>query len=138
MKYILTDDQIDFIWTLPKITEYALFFTQNVSEEFIRKHLDYLDFRNIINYGHVSEQFLRENIDNIKFNWQDVCLHQKLSEDFIREFKDKVDWNVISFYQKMSNKFILEFKDYLDWKSMRHNENLQKSTISNLYAATYM
>ena len=38
-------------------------------------------------------------------------MHKKLSEEFIKEFQDKVDWHKISEYQKLSEEFIKEFKD---------------------------
>ena len=38
-------------------------------------------------------------------------MYQKLSEEFIKKFKDEVDWLSISIYQKLSEDFIREFKD---------------------------
>ena len=40
--------------------------------------------------------------------WSEISKYQKLSEDFIREFKDRVNWNCISEYQELSYEFILE------------------------------
>lgn len=31
-----------------------------------------------------------------KYNWKCISLYQNLSEDFIREYQDKVDWLSIS------------------------------------------
>ena len=55
----------------------------------------------------LSEDFIREFQDKVDWDW--ISKYQNLSEDFIREFKDKVDWYYISKYQKVSNKFIEEF-----------------------------
>ena len=44
---------------------------------------------------------------------------QKLSESFIREFKDKVIWKYICDYQELSETFIDEFKDYVDRKQIK-------------------
>ena len=41
-----------------------------------------------------------------------------LSEDFIREFQDKVDWDCISKYQNLSEDFIREFQDKVDWQEI--------------------
>jgi hypothetical protein len=38
---------------------------------------------------------------------------QDLSEDFIREFADKVDWTCISIYQDLSEEFRKEFQEFL-------------------------
>ncbi len=45
-------------------------------------------------------------------------MYQKLSENFIREFKDKVNWYNISYSQKLSENFIREFKDNVNWNSI--------------------
>jgi hypothetical protein len=62
-------------------------------------------------------------------NWNCISIHQNLSEDFIREFKDKVDWINISTYQKLSEKFIKEFKDYVDWNCVSTYQKLSKKFI---------
>ena len=46
--------------------------------------------------------------------WYFVSQYQHLSENLIREFKDRVDWFLISKYQHLSKEFIEEFKDKLD------------------------
>ena len=43
-----------------------------------------------------------------------ICKYQNLSENFIREFKDKVDWGGLSIKQNLSENFIYEFGDKLD------------------------
>ena len=43
-----------------------------------------------------------------------ISEYQKLSEEFIREFKDKVDWCYISEYQDLSENFKEEFKKELN------------------------
>lgn len=47
-----------------------------------------------------------------EFDWSRTSRYQNLSEDFIREFQDKVDWFYISLYQNLSEDFKKEFKDY--------------------------
>ena len=61
------------------------------------------------------DQMMSEQIENIRknpnsVNWGCISAYQKLSEDFIREFKGSVKWSFISKYQKLSEEFILEFK----------------------------
>ena len=56
-----------------------------------------------------------EEIENIRKNphsvhWYYISKSQKLSEDFIREFKDYVNWYCISAYQKLSEDFIRNLK----------------------------
>lgn len=61
----------------------------------------------------VSEDFIENFKDTI--NWNDVCLFQKLSLDFIRRNKDYLNWPAVSFNQNITLDFALEFKDYIDW-----------------------
>lgn len=45
-------------------------------------------------------------------NWNDISQYQKLSENFILEFKDKVDWFCVPIYQNLSKEFKEELKKY--------------------------
>jgi hypothetical protein len=44
-----------------------------------------------------------------------------LSEQFIREFQDKVNWKKISMRQQLSEKFLAEFKDQLNWSTVHED-----------------
>ena len=56
--------------------------------------------------------------------WPVAC--QVLSEDFIREFKYKVDWDYISQCQKLSEEFIMEFKNEVNWYIIRVYQKLSE------------
>ena len=64
-----------------------------------------------------------------RVQWVDISTNQKLSEDFIREFKDYVDWYCISRSQKLSNEFIEEFKDYVYWGNISMYQKLSENFI---------
>ncbi len=60
-------------------------------------------------------------------------MNVNLSEDFIREFQDKLDWRKIFLYQIPSEDFVEEFKDKLDWEDLiisdkyeKHSKNKRK------------
>ena len=78
-----------------------------------------------------------EKYYNPNFNWHSVQLYSKniLSEDFIREFKDKVDWWYISKYQTLSEDFILEFREKIHWELLL-NEN-KKCNLSKSFKETW-
>jgi hypothetical protein len=61
--------------------------------------------------------------------WLYLSGRKKLSEEFIREFKDKVDWVTISEYQKLSQNFIREFQDKVDWEWVSENQTLDEEFI---------
>ena len=55
-------------------------------------------------------------------NWYNISKYQKLSLDFIREFKDKVDWNNVSQFQELSMFFIVKFEDLLNFNRLVENK----------------
>ena len=57
----------------------------------------------------LSEQFIEKYKD--KVNWYDISRYQKLPEPFIEKHKDKVDWCEISWCQQLSEQFIEKYKD---------------------------
>ena len=59
-------------------------------------------------YYKLSENFIRKFQDKVE--WHFISEYQNLSESFIREFKDKVYWIKISVHQKLSESFIRDRK----------------------------
>ena len=61
------------------------------------------------------------------FDWDNIQFYKEnvLSEDFIREFKDKVNWHLISCYQKLSVEFLISITDSdtntIDWRFVLTN-----------------
>ena len=75
----------------------------------------------------LSENFIREFKDSVDWYW--ISINQRLSEEFIREFKDRVTWDWISRYQTLSENFIREFKDRVDWYWISANQTLSAKFI---------
>jgi len=69
---------------------------------------DAIDWEYVSKELTLSENFIREFKN--KVCWYDISKCQPLSESFIREFKDRVCWSCISKYQSLSENFIKEFK----------------------------
>jgi len=90
------------------------------------KYLDSLNWQ-YISTRKLSEEFIREFAD--KVIWYYISQYQILSEDFIREFKDRVNWEYISSYQKLSEAFIGEFKDKVSWYYISSNQMLSEDFI---------
>ena len=80
----------------------------------------------------LSEDFIREFQD--KVDWGKISCNQILSEDFIREFKDKVDWWWISHYQTLSEDFIREFKNQVNWRLIYEYQILSENFIREFYS----
>jgi hypothetical protein len=52
----------------------------------------------------------------LKFeDWFNISTSSKLSEEFIREFKDLFHWNEIRYHHNLSDDFLIEFQDRLNW-----------------------
>ena len=65
----------------------------------------------------IKKKLKWEDYYNPNFDWTSVQFYigNVLSEDFIREFQDKVNWEMISVTQKLSEDFIREFQNKVDW-----------------------
>src|SRR5574344_738435 len=102
--------------------------------EFLNKELnanyesiDEVDWFWISKYKKLSENFIRE-FQN-KVYWNRISEFQKLSENFIREFQNDVNWVCISTYQKLSEDFIREFKDKVYWVYISRFQKLSENFI---------
>jgi len=78
-------------------------------------------------YQKLSEEFIEKFQD--KVNWNLISACQKLSEKFIKKFQDNVDWVRISKYQKLSEEFIEKFQDKVNWALISKYQKLSESFI---------
>ena len=91
------------------------------------KSLNDVNWRNISYNKNLSENFIREFQD--KVYWRLISEYQKLSENFIREFQDKVNWSYISANQKLSDNFIREFQNKVNWYNISIRQKLSEDFI---------
>jgi len=101
-----------------------------VSEAELRQLMaeDNVDWVRVSFCQKLPEDILREFADKVEWV-KIISARQKLSESFIREFKDKVDWTGISRRQKLSESFIKEFKDKVDWVQISVRQKLSEDFI---------
>lgn len=91
---------------------------QKLSEEFILKHKKKLDGKIVIlRQNHLSREFILNLYK--KINWVEISM-ERLDEDFMRKWKDKLYWTYICSGNNgnMSDDFIMEMKDYVEWKDL--------------------
>ena len=101
-----------------------------VNEDELRKLMseDNIDWVRVSFCQKLPEDILREFSDKVE--WVEIIsARQKLSEGFIREFADKVDWIHISVFQKLSEEFIREFSDKVSWTNIRIRQKLSEGFI---------
>ena len=108
---------------------------QKLSEEFIEKHIDKVNWCCISINQTLSEEFIEKHIDKVDWNW--ISSNQKLSEEFIEKYKDKVDWYYISIYQKLSEKFIEKYKDKVNWRYISRCQKLSEEFIDKHFDKVY-
>ena len=66
------------------------------------------DWSHITSISGLSEDFIREHKN--KLDWAVLSCNKGLPEDLIREFQDKVSWSGISRYQTLSSDSIVTGK----------------------------
>ena len=109
-------------------------------EKIYRKPISEFTKRKWINISvnqKLSEDFIRKYQDKVDWYWISRC--QILSEDFIREFQHKVYWPYISQYQKVSKEFIKEFQDMIkkiphwEFQYIHGREDFPNSEVRDFY-----
>ena len=84
-------------------------------------------WKSVSKHRGLSEDFIREFADKVRWYW--ISIYQHLSENFIREFKDNVNWENISTNQHLSEDFIREFKNKVDWNHISYYQHLSEDFI---------
>lgn len=95
-----------------------------LSEGFMYRYSEYLNWSLIFQHQILSHEFLRNNLSKLYRNKGIVSRYQHLSEMMIREFDYLLDWNILSAYQKLSEPFIEEFKEKVDWDNILSYQEL--------------
>lgn len=63
-----------------------------------------------------------------EIDWRKLS-RRKLSEDFIEEYKDKLDWGLLSSYQILSDSFIEKYKDLISWNYVSCSQTPSKEFL---------
>jgi hypothetical protein len=86
----------------------------NLSEKFIFKYKDFINWNRMILYISTQSDTFDDYIKIIEDNdlWGLISAND-LPIDFIRDYKEKLDWNFISIVKNFSDDEKLEFADYI-------------------------
>jgi hypothetical protein len=112
---VISEEFMDKYWD--KLVPRYLAFNQNMSEDFIRKHLDDFSWEAISlgqAYG-LTEKFIDDYHD--KLVWEDLCYYCKMTESIMRRYSHLLHWEYVSSEQALSEEFIEDFKDKINWTS---------------------
>lgn len=86
-----------------------------IDETLLREFKDKVLWGSVLRHKQLTSNFLRELVTWNDDLWDNIACYQKLSEDFIDEYKDKLQWIYLSSNQRLSEKFMEKHLDYLDW-----------------------
>jgi hypothetical protein len=101
--------------------------SQNLSESFIERWSDKLDWNYVCTYQRLSENFIEKMKSRVK--WYYISENQELSEEFIDRWQNFVIWSCISSYQKLSIDFLEKFQDKINWHSYSQNNILNEKIL---------
>jgi len=76
---------------------------QFLSESFIEKYSDKIDWPKVSKCQKLSESFITKYTD--KVSWYFISGHQELSEDFLIKHQHRVNWFIVYAYQKLTTEF---------------------------------
>jgi hypothetical protein len=80
------------------------------------------------------EDFINNIIPQLNINenecWDIISINQKLSEEFIEKYQDKLNWSSISLFQDLSWDFIQKFSKKIILKNLSNNDCLNESLIN--------
>uniref|UniRef100_A0A8D9E3B1 Uncharacterized protein n=1 Tax=Cacopsylla melanoneura TaxID=428564 RepID=A0A8D9E3B1_9HEMI len=97
-----------------------------LTEGFMYRYGEYLDWKLIFEHQILSQEFLRNNTSKLYKYKEVVSRYQLLSEAMMREFDYLLDWNILSVYQKMSEPFIEQFQDKVNWEYIFEHQQLSE------------
>jgi hypothetical protein len=100
--------------------------------EEIRKNPKSQDWLIISHRYKLTEEFIREFRDRVW--WVYISYTQELSENFIREFHRKVQWDSISRYQNLSEEFMIEFINDIHIRRLFDNRKIPQDVKDKIIA----
>jgi hypothetical protein len=109
-------------------------YSHNLSLDFIKEFFDKFNISDLIINQKLSEEFIEEKIiiRSKQYLWQ-LVTYQKLSENFIRKYKDDiVYWNRVCKFQNISHDFIIEHKDDVSFLTLAIYKKLNKKTVKHI------
>lgn len=117
-----------------------------LSEDFIKKYSNYLDWSILVEKNKSDITIIEEHINEIsaniiskyqlltpefidkyadKLDWYYICEYQELPDWLMRKHIDKLNWGQISWYQNMSEDFINEYMNMFNIEKIYKNNKLK-------------
>lgn len=108
---------INYYGGITRDTEYYILRQNSVDEKFIEEIKDLVSWE-MISTLDLSEEFVRKHYEDL--NWYSVSRNPNLSAKFLEEYEDKLNWAYVIHNNKHVTKEMKErHKDEIYWKSDR-------------------
>lgn len=108
---------------------------ENLSMEFIETFKDQVSWRIVTRYCNLSEDFMRKYADLV--DWVEASSYKTLSPEFIEEFKDKFDWSDLSQHCELSKEQLLKYVDRIDWdRAPTYQKKIDEEVIEAVLASS--
>lgn len=108
-----------------KLDMFILVKKQRLSNEFLKKHYSLFDLSDLFIHQIIDNDLLEDIIYNNKISsadWTIICLHQKLSFKFIKDFEFFIDWESLSLNKEsLTHEVLSYYNNKLNWNSIHSN-----------------
>ena len=99
-----------------------------IEDNIYNELLELVNWNEISKNKELSDEFILEYKD--KLNFELLCDSIKLSEDMIRQLDEYVDWNIISkYYKPFTAEFYIQYKDKLNWFNVCNNNRCLSESV---------
>lgn len=87
-------------------------------------------------FGKKLRKTRRKEYEGDWYLWYQISgyTYPRLSEDFIREFKNYLNWEEVSWYQNLSKEFIREMINYVDKHSIVSSDKITNKEYEEMIA----
>lgn len=83
-----------------------------LDENILEEMQDYLNW-NLISRNNLSEEFMERHLE--RFDWLTLSYTQKFSIEFLKKYGNFIDWNQLSKNDNLTEEIVETFSDKLNW-----------------------
>ena len=92
-----------------------------LSENFINKFKDKLDWRYLSSHQILSEKIIEENMCKYGISFLQISQHQVLSQKFIDKYLDELDFDFLVEFQDLSLEFLIKHREKIKINILKKN-----------------
>lgn len=124
--YELSDSDIE---RMSDILDWNILSTSNIGTNLIDRYSDKInfDFINLSVYFKFTEDMIEKYIDKVSF--EKLSYREDLSIDFIRKYSDRFSWKILCLNKIFLESEIEEFINLIDWSSITISHDLSREFL---------